>query len=73
LEAVWPTMPEYIWPATVKELKEGKIHIHWDGWDNSWDETHPVDHMDFHPIGYHKYTNLVFYPPPGKAVFDVLL
>ncbi|XP_020628056.1 lethal(3)malignant brain tumor-like protein 2 [Orbicella faveolata] len=64
LEAVDLREPALICPATVTDLKGPLLRIHFDGWDESYDQLVDKDSLDIFPVGY---CSSVAHPlqPPG--------
>ncbi|CAH3194214.1 unnamed protein product, partial [Porites evermanni] len=64
LEAVDLREPALICPATVTDLKGPLLRIHFDGWDESYDQLVDMDSLDIFPVSY---CGSVSHPlqPPG--------
>ena len=52
LEAVDLREPALICPATVTDLKGPLLRIHFDGWDESYDQLVDKDSLDIFPVSY---------------------
>lgn len=52
LEAVDLREPALICPATVTDLKGPLLRIHFDGWDDSYDQLVDMDSLDIFPVSY---------------------
>lgn len=52
LEAVDLREPALICPATVTDLKGPLLRIHFDGWDESYDQLVDMDSLDIFPVSY---------------------
>ena len=52
LEAVDLREPALICPATVTDLKGPLLRIHFDGWDESYDQLVDMDSLDIFPVSF---------------------
>lgn len=52
LEAVDKRNPTLIRVAEVLNVIDGRVHIHFSGWDNKYDYWEDSDSADLHPIGW---------------------
>uniref|UniRef100_H2Z2F1 Uncharacterized protein n=1 Tax=Ciona savignyi TaxID=51511 RepID=H2Z2F1_CIOSA len=52
LEAVDPRNQSLVRVASVSEVEEHRIKIHFDGWDSIYDEWFDVDSSDLHPVNW---------------------
>lgn len=52
LEAVDLREPALVCPATVTDVKGPLLRIHFDGWDDSYDQLVDMDSLDIFPVSY---------------------
>ncbi|XP_055837179.1 lethal(3)malignant brain tumor-like protein 3 [Episyrphus balteatus] len=50
--------------ATVADVLDNRILVHFDGWDESYDYWIDINSPYIHPIGWHKQNGLELVPPP---------
>ncbi|XP_055921806.1 lethal(3)malignant brain tumor-like protein 4 isoform X2 [Eupeodes corollae] len=55
--------------ATVADVLDNRILVHFDGWDESYDYWIDINSPYIHPIGWHKQNNLELVPPPDWDEF----
>uniref|UniRef100_UPI00398ECFA4 lethal(3)malignant brain tumor-like protein 4 isoform X2 n=1 Tax=Pristiophorus japonicus TaxID=55135 RepID=UPI00398ECFA4 len=63
LEAVDKRNPMLIRVATIVDIDEQRIKIHFDGWSHNYDYWLDADHHDIHPAGWCAKTNHPLQPP----------
>ncbi|KFV46961.1 Lethal(3)malignant brain tumor-like 1, partial [Gavia stellata] len=63
LEAVDRRTPSFIRVATVEDVEDHRIKIHFDGWSHIYDFWIDADHPDIHPIGWCSKTGHPLQPP----------
>ncbi|KFQ08351.1 Lethal(3)malignant brain tumor-like 1, partial [Haliaeetus albicilla] len=63
LEAVDRRTPSFIRVATVEDVEDHRIKIHFDGWSHVYDFWIDADHPDIHPIGWCSKTGHPLQPP----------
>ncbi|KFQ36940.1 Lethal(3)malignant brain tumor-like 1, partial [Merops nubicus] len=63
LEAVDRRTPSFIRVASVEDVEDHRIKIHFDGWSHVYDFWIDVDHPDIHPIGWCSKTGHPLQPP----------
>lgn len=71
IEAVDLREPALICPATVTDLKGPLLRIHFDGWDESYDQLVDMDSLDIFPVSYCASVSHPLQPPgpmPDKYV-----
>ncbi|PFX31281.1 Polycomb protein Scm [Stylophora pistillata] len=71
LEAVDLREPALICPATITDLKGPLLRIHFDGWDDSYDQLVDKDSLDIFPVSYCTSVDHPLQPPgpmPDKFV-----
>lgn len=66
LEVIDPRNPCVLRVATVCEVEQHQIKIHFDGWDVSLDYWFDSDSPDLHPVNWHKKVGHPIDPPPTK-------
>jgi len=57
--------PHLIAVATVDNVKDGRLLIHFDGWGNRYDYWCTPDCEDIHPVGWCQKNNQQLQPPKG--------
>ncbi|XP_031574253.1 lethal(3)malignant brain tumor-like protein 3 [Actinia tenebrosa] len=67
LEAVDKRNPSLTRAATVADLDEYKVKLHFDGWDNIYDEWYDADSTDLHPVSYCEKTGHPLEAPLTRA------
>ncbi|KFQ08968.1 Lethal(3)malignant brain tumor-like 1, partial [Leptosomus discolor] len=63
LEAVDRRTPSFIRVASVEDVEDHRIKIHFDGWSHVYDFWVDADHPDIHPIGWCSKTGHPLQPP----------
>ncbi|KFO79472.1 Lethal(3)malignant brain tumor-like 1 [Cuculus canorus] len=63
LEAVDRRTPSFIRVASVEDVEDYRIKIHFDGWSHVYDFWIDADHPDIHPIGWCSKTGHPLQPP----------
>ncbi|XP_051488761.1 lethal(3)malignant brain tumor-like protein 1 isoform X5 [Apus apus] len=63
LEVVDRRTPSFIRVASVEDVEDHRIKIHFDGWSHVYDFWIDVDHPDIHPIGWCSKTGHPLQPP----------
>jgi hypothetical protein len=53
--------------ATVRDVLENRILIHFDGWDQKYDYWTDISSSNIHPINWHK-IGYGLVPPPGRFI-----
>lgn len=71
LEAKDRKNPSLTCVATITEVKEGKLLIHFDGWTTKYDYWCQPDTTDIHPIGWCAKTGKSLQPPKGKYMYSI--
>lgn len=66
LEAVDKRNPTLVRAATVTEVEDYRLKIHFDGWDELYDEWFESDSTDIHPVGWAESTRHPLEPPLSK-------
>ena len=67
LEAVDKSNASLICVATVNNIMDGRVLIHFDGWENDYDYwITPGESALVHPIGYCQEKQLLLNPPKGS-------
>ncbi len=72
LEATDRKHPEFICPATVKDVREDQIYVSFDGWKGTFDYWCPYDSREIFPVGWCQRNGHPLQPPGAfsKCVFD---
>lgn len=52
LEAVDKRNPSLVRAATLAEVNEYRLRIHFDGWDDIYDDWFEADSLDLYPVGW---------------------
>ena len=65
LEAKDRLNPSMVCVATINEVKNGKLLIHFDGWSTSYDYWCEPESIDIHPIGWCEEKNHALSAPYG--------
>ncbi|XP_066040303.1 lethal(3)malignant brain tumor-like protein 2 isoform X3 [Chamaea fasciata] len=70
VEAVDLMEPRLICVATVKRVVQRLLSIHFDGWDNEYDQWVDCESPDIYPVGWCELTGYQLQPPvvPGKKL-----
>ncbi|KFR13948.1 Lethal(3)malignant brain tumor-like 1 [Opisthocomus hoazin] len=63
LEAVDRRTPSFVRVASVEDVEDHRIKIHFDGWSHVYDFWIDADHPDIHPIGWCSKTGHPLQPP----------
>lgn len=67
LEIVDPRNSSLLRPASVCEVEQHQVKVHFDGWDSMLDYWFDSDSPDLHPVNWHKKTgHRLEEPPSGK-------
>ena len=66
LEAKDRQNPHMICVATITEVKDGQLLIHFDGWSNNYDYWCEPTSPDIHPIGWCQANGHSLHSPRGK-------
>ncbi|XP_068603864.1 lethal(3)malignant brain tumor-like protein 4 [Brachionichthys hirsutus] len=67
LEAVDRRNPMLIRVATVTDIEDYMVKIHYDGWSQQFDVWCDSDLCDLHPVGWCQRTGHPLEPPPGQS------
>uniref|UniRef100_A0A3P9JAJ2 Uncharacterized protein n=1 Tax=Oryzias latipes TaxID=8090 RepID=A0A3P9JAJ2_ORYLA len=67
LEAVDCRNPMLIRVATVTDVEDYRVKIHYDGWSTQFDVWCDGDLSDLHPVGWCQRTGHPLEPPPGLS------
>ncbi|XP_024114461.1 lethal(3)malignant brain tumor-like protein 4 isoform X3 [Oryzias melastigma] len=67
LEAVDCRNPMLIRVATITDIEDYKVKIHYDGWSPQFDVWCDSDLSDLHPVGWCQRTGHPLEPPPGSC------
>ena len=67
LEAVDKRNPSMVRAATVAEVNEYRLRIHFDGWDDIYDDWFEADSLDLYPVGWCEKTGHPFETPLSKC------
>ncbi|XP_026148520.1 lethal(3)malignant brain tumor-like protein 4 isoform X2 [Mastacembelus armatus] len=67
LEAVDRRNPMLIRVATVTDIEDYRVKIHYDGWSQQFDVWFDSDMCDLHPLGWCQRTGHPLEPPPGSS------
>ena len=72
VEAVDLMEPRLICVATVKRVVHRLLSIHFDGWDNEYDQWVDCESPDIYPVGWCELTGYQLQPPvvPGEWRLD---
>ena len=65
LEAKDRANPHLICIATVTDISDGRLLIHFDGWGNNFDYRCDPKSPDLHPVGWCKRAGVSLQPPQG--------
>ncbi|XP_028666466.2 lethal(3)malignant brain tumor-like protein 1 [Erpetoichthys calabaricus] len=68
LEAVDKRNPFVIRAATISDIDEHRLKIHFDGWSHMYDYWIDADHPDLHPVGWCERTGHALKPPLREAI-----
>ena len=66
LEAIDPRNTSLVRVATIVELEEFRLKIHFDGWSSIYDYWFDTDSVDLHPVKWAHRTGHPLEPPPCK-------
>ena len=66
LEAVDRRNPTLVRAATVTDIEGYRVKIHFDGWDEIYDDWFEADSTDIHPVGWGEKTRHPLEPPLSK-------
>lgn len=69
LEVVDPRNPSLVRVATITEVEEYRVKIHFDGWSELYDYWFDYDSTDLHPVNWCMKTGHTLEPPPGKLFY----
>ena len=67
LEAVDKRNPSMVRAATIAEVNEYRLRIHFDGWDDIYDDWFEADSLDLYPVGWCEKTSHPFETPLSKC------
>ena len=67
LEAVDKRNPSLVRAATIAEVNEYRLRIHFDGWDDIYDDWFEADSLDLYPVGWCEKTSHPFETPLSKC------
>ncbi|XP_038577439.1 lethal(3)malignant brain tumor-like protein 4 [Micropterus salmoides] len=67
LEAVDRRNPMLIRVATVTDVEDNRVKVHYDGWSQQFDIWCDADLCDLHPVGWCQRTGHPLEPPPGSS------
>ena len=68
LEAKDRLYPTLVCVATINDIRNGKLLVHFDGWNNSYDYWCEPDSMDIHPIRWCHQRGRALQAPHGKLL-----
>lgn len=71
LEAVDKRNPSLVRAATVAEVNEYRLRIHFDGWDDIYDDWFEADSLDLYPVGWGEKTGHPLETPLSKFFDNV--
>ena len=71
LEAVDKRNPSLMRAATIADVQEYKVRVHYDGWDDIYDEWFDADSAELHPVMWCEKTGHPLEPP--LSTFTLLL
>lgn len=66
LEAVDKRNPSLVRAARVAAVEEYRVKVHFDGWDDIYDDWFDADSFDLHPVGWCEKTGHALEPPLSK-------
>ena len=66
LEAVDKRNPSLVRAAQVAAVEEYRVKVHFDGWDDIYDDWFDADSFDLHPVGWCEKTGHALEPPLSK-------
>jgi len=66
LEAVDKRNPSLVRAATLAEVNEYRLRIHFDGWDDIYDDWFEADSLDLYPVGWCEKTGHPLETPLSK-------
>ncbi|XP_029943130.1 lethal(3)malignant brain tumor-like protein 4 isoform X2 [Salarias fasciatus] len=72
LEAVDRRNPMLIRVATVADIEDHRLKVHYDGWSTAFDFWCDADLCDLHPVGWCQRTGHPLEPPPGSSPLSSL-
>ncbi|EDO39278.1 predicted protein, partial [Nematostella vectensis] len=67
LEAVDKRNPSLIRCATIARVEDYRVSVHFDGWDDVYDDWYDADSTELHPVGYCERTGHPLEPPLTTA------
>jgi len=67
LEAVDKRNPSLVRAATLAEVNEYRLRIHFDGWDDIYDDWFEADSLDLYPVGWCEKTGHPLETPLSKC------
>lgn len=70
LEVVDPRNPSLVRVATITEVEEYRVKIHFDGWSELYDYWFDYDSTDLHPVNWCMKTGHTLEPPPVGKDFE---
>lgn len=71
LEAVDKRNPSMVRAATVAEVNEYRLRIHFDGWDDIYDDWFEADSLDLYPVGWCEKTGHPLETPLSKCSVSI--
>ncbi len=72
VEAIDTTRPSVMCVATIKEVKQGRVLIHYDGWGSDWDFWCDASSTSIHPPMWSGKNGKKITPPPGIVLLMVM-
>ena len=66
LEAKDRQHPTLVCAATITEIRDNRLRIHFDGWSDKFDYWCESTSLDIHPVGWCKKHKHKLQPPPSK-------
>ncbi|PIO39414.1 hypothetical protein AB205_0006710 [Aquarana catesbeiana] len=73
LEAVDRKNPSLLCVATISDIVENRLLIHFDSWDHSYDYWCDASSPYIRPVGHCKEFGIPLTPPPGKTFWVYLV
>lgn len=67
IEAIDRKHPSLICVATVADIKDSMLLIHFDGWTSKYDYWCSKESHELHPVGWCKKNGVVLQPPKGQS------
>ena len=66
IEAVDKRNPTLTRAATITDIDDYRVKVHFDGWDEIYDDWFEADSTDIHPVGWADKTRHPLEPPLSK-------